>query len=333
MSTASGSTFSTFSRASAHSRSFDSSSSRTTPFSDESNTDHQGYLQGRLRAGGPYLCSHPATTVPFGPAYYRRNPEHSQVEPTAQRILAKEGIPYDDVEFCGRRSKVDPEPQPVPTVLIVTKRCVRPVAKKIQQALASLVSGICVEMTDEILLRRIRCFPVLQTDSIIPNWDYICQAILAQCIISEWTAIECWRIGTGDSASANPVTLVVSVRKGANGPFHTSKQRIRGILVRFKETDVDILFQESEIRRCVSDPVLPQEALTLPAHPGVSIGIHDSDAGSSTLGGMVRLKFAKQGFMTFGLTCFHCVWAPEDKRQILSLVPNANEGQYRNFGC
>lgn len=62
---------------------------------------------------------------------------------TTRAILDEENIPYKDVTFCGRRSKVDPERELLPTVLIITNHCLRPVAKKIQRALERSFHGIC----------------------------------------------------------------------------------------------------------------------------------------------------------------------------------------------
>jgi hypothetical protein len=159
---------------------------------------------------------------------------------------------------------------------------VRVVAKRIQRELAASFPEICVEMSDDILFPPIRCFPVESSHPIFPRWARICKTILSECDISEWTSIECWRWGIEEPATENPVTVVVSVIKRAQGPFHTSTQQIRRILAQDDLGDVDILFQESEIQRCAIGPFLSREDSTLPAHPGMSIGINNSDAMSST---------------------------------------------------
>lgn len=224
--------------------------------------DSDGYLFANRRAGGPYLCSLPARTVALRPEYIRNGPDSQQAVGAAIRILKEENFPYQDVSFGGRRSVVDPEPAPVPTVLIVTHHPVRATAKRIQQNLAaSFPNGdICVEMIDPLLFLPIRTFPVEESHPIFPRWDRICEEILKKCDKREWTSVECWRWGTRKSAAENPVTVVVSVKNGAQGEsFITSQKMIRKIFLNAGSVtapldDVDILFQESEIVRRTADP-------------------------------------------------------------------------------
>lgn len=320
---------STFTRASAHALNFYSASSQSSPFSGHSDVDRDGYLHAEHRAGGPYLCSLPALTVDLSPEHLRR-PNNEQVVRTAVRILSEENIPFMDVSLVGRRSQVDPEPVPVPTVLIITNHPARDTAKRLRREVAALFPHICVEMIGEIHLLPIRCFPVEESHPIFPRWVPICEEILRKCDISEWVSVECWRWGVRESATENPVTVLVSVINKTQNTFVTSMRWIRGILAQagIRRTDVDVLFHKSEIQRCIANPILNREASTLPAHPGMSIGIRNSSAGSSTLGGLVQLQFGKdQEWQTFGLTCFHCVYPPEQHRQSLNLHLDAETGQ------
>lgn len=78
--------------------------------------------------------------------------------------------------------------------------------------------------------------------------------ILSRSDISEWTALECWRYGTSEDPTENPVTVVASVLKGSTSQFYTATQRIRAILAFFDESDVAILFQKDNIKRHVESP-------------------------------------------------------------------------------
>lgn len=334
MSTTSGSTGSTFSRASAHALSYDSPSSRSSLFSDSSNVDRSNFLQSEHRAGGPYLCSLPASLLPLSAEYDRRTGwrrNSAKIREDTEAILAREGITYEDAMIMGRQSIVDPEREPMPTVVVVTKQSSRRVAKEIHRALTPLFPDICVELIDGALLQRCRCFPVTRSESIFHKWEGICKMILSHSDISDWTALECWRYGTSENPTENPVTVVVSVLKRSTRVFHTATRRIRGILAYFNESDVAILFQKDEFKRYVQNPILPKEACTLPAQPGISIGIHSSSAGSSTLGGILQLRSLKNEWTSFGITCFHCVYAPEDKRETLNGIRNARHGQYIGY--
>lgn len=277
------------------------------------------------------MCSLPAFTRLVSAEYDRRTRYHDltpRLRADTEAILVEEGISYEFVSITGRQSKVDPEPEPVPTVLVVTERNSRRVAKRIHQALAPLVSNICVELIGDALLKPFRCFPVSPSESIFHKWEKICESILSRSDILEWTALECWRYGTSGDPIQNPVTVVVSVLKSSTSQFYTATQRIRGLLAQQNESDVAILFQKDEIKRHVENPLIPRQACTLPAQPGVSLGIHSSSAGSSTLGGIVQLRSPDNEWHSFGMTCFHCVYAPENHRESLNPIQHAGEGQY-----
>lgn len=329
MSASSSTAATTITRANAHALSYYSPSSQSSPFSDSSGVDRDGFLQSQQRAGGPYLCSLPAYSVAITTEVCRRTGYEGdgQISETAKAILNEERLVYKNVRFTGRLSKVDTEPDPVPTVLVTTEQCSRPIAKRIQRTLASSFSGISVELITEAARAPFRCFPVTRAASIFHKWGDIVQAILPECDISEWTSVECWHYGTGRSAAENPITVVVGVLKNSRNRFYTSTQRIKGILARFDEGGVHILFQRNEIKRHSEDPLLMSDACTLRVQPGVSLGIHSSSAASSTLGGMVQLRFSNGPWQTYGLTNFHCVWAPPNHRQTLSRIQGTDQGQ------
>ncbi|KAJ5138430.1 uncharacterized protein N7515_003278 [Penicillium bovifimosum] len=76
----------------------------------------------------------------------------------------------------------------------------------------------------------------------------------------------------------------------------------------------------------MEDPYVPVEACAGAVLPGVSLGIHQCSAGSSTLGGLVQLQFANDSqWHTFALTCFHAVWPPANHRDVkrLNEIPDA----------
>jgi len=279
------------------------------------------------------LCSLPAYIIGLTAEYYRRTGQHrgsSKIREDTEAILAEEEISYTSMMATGRQSKVDPEPEPVPTVVVVTKQSSRRVAKKIHRALVQSFPSICVELINDRLLDPFRYFPVTRSESIFHKWEDICQTILSQSDISEWTTVECSRYGTSSNPTDNPVTVIVSVLKTSENRFGTAMQQIRDILASFNENDVAILFQEDDIKQYLKNdnPFLPNEACTISAQPGVSLGVHSSSAGSSTLGGIVELRPRDNEWHSFGITCFHCVYAPENHRQTLGRIQSAPKGQY-----
>lgn len=64
------------------------------------------------------------------------------------------------------------------------------------------------------------------------------------------------------------------------------------------------------------------------AQPGVSIDIHASTADPSTLGGMVGLRMSEDSeWISFGLTCFHSVYLPEEHRHSLKTILSSSKGR------
>ncbi|KAJ9488665.1 hypothetical protein VN97_g4625 [Penicillium thymicola] len=306
---------STFSRASAHALSFSSISSASSPFSGASHVDHRGFLKSSHRAGGPVLTSLPAWTTENT---FTNNPV--QIHDRARKILDDLKIKFSAVVLKGRISKVDPEPAPIPTVLVLMPDHPQAdlwyqAAKQIHRDLESRLPGISVEIIEEKLHDGLHCFPVERIHSIYPKWKKIAETILTNLNIQEWTGLECWRYGTNTDGHLNPVTIMVEVDKTSTGSFLTAAQLIRGILAHFRESGVDVLFMKDAKQPLVENPTVHRDACSGAVYPGVSIGIHDSSAGSSTLGGLVQLQLPNESrWRTYGLTRFHAVWPPEENR-------------------
>jgi hypothetical protein len=298
--------------------------------------DRDGFLYSDHRAGGPHLCSLPNEFCLLSKEWEDQNRfrvRQGLVHDTVRSILRKHHVQYRELLILGRKSRVDPEPKPVPTVRIITETIppgARRAAREIHYALLNSVPSlsISVDIMDNVLATPLRSFPVARTDSIFGKWNDIVPAILNALDTREWVALGCWRYGVSSTGTENPVTVVVSVEKRSTSEWSTGIRQIKVILRGFGVTDVDILFRKDEIRRHVENPDLPQAACTEFAQPGVSLGIHSSTAGSSTLGGLVELQFSDQKWRTFGITCFHSVYAPEENRQTLNQVQGAGDGQY-----
>jgi hypothetical protein len=238
----------------------------------------------------------------------------------ARKALHDLNLHFSFVFLKGRTSKVDPEPAPIPTLLILMPDIPQPdlwyrAAKRIHSDLKPHMQGISVEIIEEKLYDGVYCFPVEQTHSIYPKWKTIAETLLANLDIQEWTGLESWRYGTNTAKHLNPVTIIVQVEKSSTQSFLTTHQIIRGILAHFDEPNVDILFMRDGKQNLVENPVLDLNSCRGAIHPGVSLGIHGSSARTSTLGGFVQLRFSGEShWHTYGLTCFHAVWPPEGKR-------------------
>ncbi|KAJ5187361.1 hypothetical protein N7449_010355 [Penicillium cf. viridicatum] len=311
-------TSSTFSKASCHALSFCSTSSSSSPFGGSVHVDSHGFLKSSHRVGGPTLCSLPTLTrgnIPFTIAGLSLRTEDRTIS-----ILREHGLEFVYVRLVGRISKVDPEPEPILTMLIVMPDQPNPdkwyrALRHIQPELAKDIPGICVELIEEQLNRGIYCSPVNMGHPIFRKWPSIVNYILSHADFREWTALECWRYGTDTVRQLNPVTVIVQVRKTSTNPFITAARHLHGILAYFDLAEVDVLFQRDSDAPLIHNPTLYGDVCAGAIHPGISLGIHQCSAGTSTLGGLVQLQFSgKTEWRTYGLTCFHAVWPPTNHR-------------------
>ncbi|OOQ81783.1 hypothetical protein PEBR_43160 [Penicillium brasilianum] len=271
MSTSSSSASSTFYRASSHALSFYSSSpSRSSPFTGNYIVDRDGFLYSDHRAGGPQLCSLPDEDCSLSKEWMDENhfrERQEQVHDTVRSILRNHHIQYRELFIWGRKSRVDREPKPIPTVRIITETIppeARRTAREIHYALLSSTPSfsVSVDIMDTLLATPLRSFPVARTDLIFGKWNDIVHAIRNALETREWVGFGCWRYGVSNTGTENPVTVVVSVEKRSTSEWSIEIRRIEMILRSFGVTDVDILFRKDEICRHIGNPDLPQAGCT-----------------------------------------------------------------------
>ncbi|KAJ5165120.1 uncharacterized protein N7500_006950 [Penicillium coprophilum] len=316
MSSSSVAATSSFSQVSAHSMGFCSTSSASSPFDGPVIVDKNGFLQSALRAGGPYLCSLPARTTSTS-SHFDADTVY-QIERYAAQVLRGISLQYQGIRLVGRHSKIDPEPEQVTTLLVRMPNQPQPelwyrTANEIQQLLLRhLDHGISVEIIETDLFNGIYCSPVESSHSIVPKWKSLVQEIVARCPNKdEWLGMDCFRYGTNPHRSSNPVTVIIRVQKTSENSFVTAARYIHGILAAFKEPEVDVIFMKDGSKALTLNSTVPLEATNGSVYPGVSIGIHQSSAGCSTLGGFVQTRSKDQkNWDTYALTCFHCVCPP-----------------------
>lgn len=330
---------STRSRVSAHALSFYTSLSAPSVLGERQEVDRRGFLKSESRAGGPVLCSIPARYEEISTRYdhhvaIRRN--RVEIQNMVEEILEGLRIEYMRVVVCGRRSKVQPEAEPIPTVLVVMPtpsisqaQSWYNTAKEIHRKLDRRFRGISVELIERRLNRGFRCDPVHSTHSLYQKWERIVCSILRTSDVREWMIVECWHFGTESDPALNPVTLIVSVQATSTSRFTTSARRIHGILTNNNEADVNVLFVKDQTTKLTENPTVPWQACNQYVQPGISLGIHNSCAESSTLGGLVQLKHKNDPIWhTYAMTCFHCVWPEPKYRADLPVVEGGEQGEH-----
>ncbi|OQE40329.1 hypothetical protein PENCOP_c006G00404 [Penicillium coprophilum] len=290
---------SSFSQVSAHSMGFYSTSSDSSPFDGPVIVDTNGFLRSALRAGGPYLCSLPALTVSTS-SHFDADTVY-EIKGYAAQVLRRINLQYQGIRLVGRHFKIDPEPEQVTTLLVRMPNQPQPklwyrTAKEIHQLLLRhLHHGISVEIIETDLFNGIYCSSVESSHSIFPKWKNLVQEIVARCPNKdEWLGIDCFRYGTNPRRSSNPVTAIIRVQKTSENSFVTAARYIHGILAAFKEPEVDVIFTEDGSKPLTLNPTVPLEATNGSVYPGVSIEIHQSSAGCSTLGGFVQTRSKDQ---------------------------------------
>ncbi|PYH83705.1 hypothetical protein BO82DRAFT_382206 [Aspergillus uvarum CBS 121591] len=342
--TSTSSTSEIFSRTSEHCLSYSSSYGAESLFDTNSETDSPGFFTSLYRAGGPYLCSLPATSASLTTAAGAGSPaarlalleDTERLEEDVRKILRSERIGYQTVALVGRQSKINPEPYAVPTVVVDVEREShdsrdwRRVARQIHQHVASLHAGVSVELVDPSMEKLPRCSPVQATHRLFAEWPAMREQILHECSIWDWTSLGLWRYGRSPNPADNPITILVAIRYDSVREYHTERNRIEAICARYEARDVSILFLKDELKLCCGVSQVPIEICDAAALPGVSIGIHNSSAGSSTLGGAIQLQqHPGSEWRTLYLTCFHSVHPPLQHRGTLKHMDGAKQGFVR----
>ncbi|OJJ88845.1 uncharacterized protein ASPGLDRAFT_42440 [Aspergillus glaucus CBS 516.65] len=107
-----------FSRSTAHAISYSCSSGEPIYSGYTSNEDREGFYQGSQRAGGPYLCSLPCESEALGPQFDVKS--FNKIITEVSRMVEYQEIPFVNITVTGRRSRVSPGAQPIPTILIIS---------------------------------------------------------------------------------------------------------------------------------------------------------------------------------------------------------------------
>lgn len=143
-----------------------------------------GFSNEDLRVGGPYLCSIPLLTIhlPYtNPLYWRvygRGGEEGR-HPIGMiyGILNQNHINYDVIDLVFRQSRFDPEPHPIPTIVVHAFRGTvdnvwLDTARQIRALLVQRnILQVSVEITDRRAYETPMNFPVLTQDPIFQKWD------------------------------------------------------------------------------------------------------------------------------------------------------------------
>ena len=302
--------------------------------------DSDGFLQSSHRAGGPYLCSLPALNI-FSHPDWIMSREVNDILKKIDCILREAGIEYISLQVTGRAPMVDPENGGIPTLLITVPNDVpcgnwRDITKKIwNDCLSGHEPQGSVEILTLDVLHEPSPFLIEATDRIYSKWPQIRDSILEELDTEEWTGLECWRYGRWQERTRNPPTVIVSIKLDSVRGFNQDTKKILQILTQNDVEDCAVLFMKDEFRRySYIHDLVPLARLTQcsqQAKPGMSIGIRDSSATSSTLGGVVELQMeGDSSWRRFNLACFHSIYpALPSEQEKLREIPGAQDSLER----
>ncbi|RAL04826.1 uncharacterized protein BO80DRAFT_483291 [Aspergillus ibericus CBS 121593] len=300
--------------------------------------DDDGFLQSSQRAGGPYLCSLPAVNITPDPSWTLTQ-EHEDISQKTAEILTEADITWSDIQVTGRVARVDPE-ESIPTILVVvpdtTSSNWRDATKAIfKELLDGHHPNASVEIITSILLHTPAPMPIHSDDAIFSTWPQIRDTILEELDTADWTGLECWRYGRSANSLQNPPTIIVSVQLDSVRVFDEEMATIMQILARHDITDCAVLFMHDEFRHYALThfqvPLARLEDFSGSAWPGMSIGIRDSSATSSTLGGVVEIQMDGDAtWQRFHLSCFHGLYPHLPAQQaLLTDIPGAKDALHR----
>ena len=292
---------------------------------DQCGLTSDGFLNENMRVGGPYLCSFPVESVFLkgrDPIFDQRGGGKVPLN-MILRTLVRYEVDVTDIVPMGRRSKVNPEPGPVPTVLVVAKRKVIDetwlmACRDIRAGLVELGhDDIAVEILSWANYEARKMFVVESTHEIVPVWTDVLNLIMDIIPINEVNMIGCYRRGRSYDAAENPPTVVILVALHSNRDWRETRESIVDILDRFQLPMVAVEMLKGALERTGDSYPgdLNPNDIKGPARIGGSLGSSEVKHSSSTFGGFIDLKCPQTGlWKMFGLTCYHCVVPPEEHR-------------------
>jgi hypothetical protein len=301
---------------------------------DEGKIAADGFSNEDLRVGGPYLCSVPLSSKPLpetNPLHALLQHKVSRGETISNRIyqilrnrnisLISAGRWDDPVTLSLRQSNFNPEPEPVPTIVVLAIRHVvddlwLKTAREIYLLLGQEKFGhVSVEILDPQALHPPRTLPVLKSDPMFNKWDSVLDRILRDVDLTDVQLIGCYRRGR-NSGNENPVTVLVIADVNSKKSWQITRDIIAGILKLSNLPMVAVEIVKDRKTRHTDfhkEKGFKEELLKGRAMAGEPIAHSRNDVGSGALGGFIELQHPLTlKWFCFALTCFHVI-DPDDR--------------------
>ena len=304
---------------------------------DDGSLTSDGFCNEDLRVGGPRLCSIPVDTTYIieHPTYLRQLSSTPDLIQHVWGILKNHSVATVFVHTVSRRSRFDPEPNPVPTLLIKARRhevdgkwlaCAREIRDFLY---LQGLKDFTVEIQDPQAEIPLASYPVLPTDPVFEVWDTVSTRILNVLDLTYVDGIGCFRRGRSSKLEDNPPTVLIIANPKSNGRWKSTRDTIVKVLDEFRLPMVAVEIVKDRIQTLVEKRSgFSKELLNSTARPGESIA-HATSEGSGTLGAFVELLDAHLNqWQPYAMTCFHCVEVPAEQD-----LPESDKKSKHKFIC
>lgn len=148
-------------------------------------------------------------------------------------------------------------------------------------------SELSVEISDPRAFVMDKYDQVSQSDEVFVVWDGVLDRIIANCDITGWTSVGCYKIGK--HKGPNTQTVLVTV-KSSSHDWRPARDAVVAILEAFNLHMVAVKFVRAvTTRNAVSRPEIPAKAIAGKEVVGHKMAPCGFDKGSGTLGGYLEL--------------------------------------------
>lgn len=296
---------------------------------DEDALPADGIITEDWRAGGPHLCTIPVQTMEFAEDHYlysRIKADGRRLTRLASGILNNADVTVRDIHICLQQSVVDPEEDPVPTMVInATKQRLDEdwieACRELRNFLQfEKLSAVSVNLNDKRAFLRDNYNPIVETDEIFGVWNDVLARILNECEIRGWNSVGVYRIGKEDS-SRNAPTVLVTV-ESSTCDWRASREAVVKVLNDFDLPMVGVKILRADSFRAVTSrrPRIQSSMLSGKAPVGQSIAPHGFDEGAGTLGGYVEILDGEtRRWIPFGITCSHVTFPEKVESKLRSM--------------
>lgn len=296
---------------------------------DEGKITPDGLHNEDLRVGGPYLCSFPrethlraltATGYSFNSALSRQLASGRTLWSEIDLVLEKHSVEVSLMKLEYHRSVFDPEPEPIPTLSILSTRehldddwlsCAREILSLLRR---EGLAGLNVEIMDAYAFRTSDTFPILQKDPIHSSWNEVLSHLLAHLDLNDVHAVGCYRRGSSKNIGDSAPTVLIIVDVSSKRNWKDTRDLVVGVLDDFGLSMVAVeIVKDRPMQKMMSPNDSTNYAFTRSfldekARAAGPLSHESDDSRSGTLGGFVSFREGDtKTLRTYALTCFHCV--------------------------